>query len=320
MFSHRYTGLFAIIVLFIVTACSPAAQPTATAAPTPSPTSAAQAAARPLILADISDDPASTIEDFQPLADYLAERLKDHGISEGQVVAAADLEQMTDMMKSGEVDLYFDSVYPVMIISDAADAKPILRRWKEGVEEYHSVIFARKDSGLKTLDDLKGHVIGLEDNYSTSAFMLPLAYLAEAGLNATEKTDTDATVSDDEVGYVFSGDDENTIQWILSEKVVAGAVNSGAYAEIPEAARADLVILKETETLPRHVALVRGDMDADLQAALTEILLGMDEDEDGKAVLAAFEETVKFDEFPGDVDDTLARMRELFALVQGEAD
>jgi hypothetical protein len=61
MFSHRYTGLFAIIVLFIVTACSPAAQPTATAAPTPSPTSAAQAAARPLILADISDDPASTI-------------------------------------------------------------------------------------------------------------------------------------------------------------------------------------------------------------------------------------------------------------------
>src|SRR3972149_1107605 len=62
-----------------------------------------------LILADISTDPAKSIKRFQPLADYLAERLGEQGIEAGEVKVAPDLETMVEWIAAGEVDLYFDS-------------------------------------------------------------------------------------------------------------------------------------------------------------------------------------------------------------------
>src|SRR5688572_238657 len=157
---NRHLSILTGIMFVFLTACNP----TPAATPTPEPTAAPQTAEKLFTLADISDEPAETIELFQPVADYLAAGLAEFGYTGGQVKAAADLDMMSQWMKAGEVDLYFDSVYPVMIISDTAGAKPLLRRWKDGVEEYHTVIFARADSSIKTLDDLKGHLIALEDN------------------------------------------------------------------------------------------------------------------------------------------------------------
>jgi phosphonate transport system substrate-binding protein len=310
--------MVSVLVLFVLAACGGQSTPTPTVEPTAVPTEEAteQAATRAIILADISDDPAETVEVFQPLADYLGANLSEFGIGSGEVKAAPDLDTMADWLEAGEVDLYFDSLYPVMIMVDRAGAQPILRRWKDGVEKYHTVIFARADSGIESLEDLKGNLIGMEDNYSTSAFMLPLAYLADAGLKGSEKSDTSATVGDDEVGYVFSGDDENTIQWVLSNRVVAGAVNSEAYADIPEESREGLVVLTETEEVPRHVAVVPGDMDADMVEAISALLVGLDETDEGKEILTIFEETAKFDEFPEGKENALNRARELFELVE----
>jgi len=321
MMNRRISLCVLVLLIFVLAACGGQSTPTATVQPTAEPTEEAteQVASKAIVLADISEDPAETVEEFQPLADYLGANLGEFGIGSGEVKAAPDLDTMVEWFEAGEVDLYFDSLYPVMIMADRAGAQPILRRWKGGVEKYHTVIFARADSGIETLEDLKGKVIGLEDNYSTSAFMLPLAYLAEAGLKGTEKSDTDATVGEDEFGYVFSGDDENTIQWVLSNRVVAGAVGSGAFADIPAESLEGLVILKETEEVPRHVAVVRGDMDADMVEAIAALLVGLDKTEEGKAILDAFDETAKFDEFPEGRENALTRARELFNLVQGSS-
>ena len=102
----------------------------------------------PIVLGDISDDPAEVIEGTQPLADYLALQLGDYGITEGQVKIPATVEEMSHLVSTGQVDLYFDSIYPATLVSDASGAHPILRRWRFGVEKYHSVIFASKESGI----------------------------------------------------------------------------------------------------------------------------------------------------------------------------
>lgn len=305
------SGLSLLLLTLVLAACTSAASPTAT--PTSEPT---KPAAKALVLGDISDDPTKTISAFQPLADYLAAGLSQYGITEGQVKAAPDLDTMGKWMKSGDVDVYFDSPYPAMIVIDASGAKPILRRWKGGVEQYHSVILASATSGIKSLEDLKGHIIGFEDNFSTSAYMLPRAYLAEAGLKTVEKSSTDAQVANDEVGYAFSGDDANTIQWVLSGKVPAGAIASTAYQDIPESDRKNLVVLKETEELPRHLVLVRGSMDASMVDTIKTLLVGLDKTDNGKAILKTFEKTARFDEFPNGADATLKRVNELYQLVQ----
>jgi phosphonate transport system substrate-binding protein len=304
--------LMIIAAALLVGAC--ATQPTPT--PTPEPPTPTAAPEGVITIGDISDDPSEVIEETQPLADYVAARLGEFGVGVGEVRVAPDIETMTEWVESGEVDLYFDSPYPALLVSEGAGAEPILRRWKDGVEEYDSVIFALAESDTEALEDLQGHLIAFDEPYSTSGYMLPLAYMVEAGLNAVEKPDTDAETADDEVGYVFSYDDENSIQWVISGLVSAAVVDNGTFAEIPEETREQLTVIAETEPLPRQVVVVSPTLGAEERAAIHDILMGMDETEGGQAVLEAFDETAQFDEFPGGTEEALERMRELYELVQ----
>lgn len=279
--------------------------------------STAEAASRPLVLGDISDDPTRRIRRTQPLADYLAANLADLGITGGEVRIAPDLDTMIDWIKNGEVDLYFDSLYPAMLISDATGAQPILRRWRDGVAEYNTVFFARQDSGFTSLDDLKGHIIAFDEETSTSGYMVPLAYMVEAGLSAVAKDSASASVGVDEIGYAFSGGDENTMQWVVSNRVSAGVVDNVTYAEFPEETRNELVILGETETIPRQVVLAGAHLSPELVAAITALLVNLDEAEGGAEILDEFQ-TNQFDEFPEGVDAAFTRMRELYEMAQSQ--
>src|SRR5262245_63824246 len=102
--------LFVLILSFILTSCTADAPPAPTDVPTPEPT----AATRAIVLGDISDDPTEVIEGTQPLADYLASQLGEYGITEGQVRIASSTDEMVDLLKRGEVDLYFDRTYPAI--------------------------------------------------------------------------------------------------------------------------------------------------------------------------------------------------------------
>lgn len=267
-----------------------------------------------IVIADISNNPSKKIKRYQPLADYLASRLGKFGVKAGDVQVASDLAEMASLLKSGEVDIYFDSPYPAMIVSDKSGAKPILRRWKGGVPEYYTVIFTMKDQGIKSLGDLKGKMLGFDEISSTSGYMLPMALLLKAGLNPREKTSAGSTVSANEVGYAFSDDDENTIQWVISGKVAAGAIDIGSFMEIPEASRKAMVVLAQSEKVARHMALARAGMKPEMVEAIKTILIQMDKTPEGKEVLEKFEETAKFDNFPPEA--SIARMRELYELVK----
>ena len=270
-----------------------------------------------IVLADISDDPADKIERFTPLADYLAANLGEYGIGVGEVKIAPDMETMAKWMAEGEVDFYYDSPYPAMVISDQSGAQPILRRWKKGSGEYHSVIFTLADSGIESLDDLQGQMVAFEENFSTSGYMLPLAYLKQAGFKAVEKNSADAAVADDEIGFAFSDSDEATTAWILSGRVAAGVLDNQTFAEFTEEQQANLVILAETEPIARQVVLAKPGMDPDLQAAVMELLMGLDETEEGQAILDTLK-TSQFDELPGGPEAAFDRMRVMFELVQSE--
>lgn len=268
-----------------------------------------------LVIGDISDEATETIRGTQPLADYLAEQLKENGVIRAEVKIAPDIETMIRWIENGEVDLYFDSPYPVMVISEATGARPILRRLRFGVAEYHSVFFVRADSPIQTMNELQGQLVAFEEAFSTSAYMLPLAYLFTEGFNPVERSDPSAVVAADEIGYVFSRADNTTIQWVISGIIPAGVIDNVTFGRLPEETQAQLRIIAATEDVPRQMVLVRPGMPEPLVTAITEVLLQMDENESGRAALERFQ-TTAFEEFPEGYDAAMQEVQTLYQLVQ----
>lgn len=307
MFRNLLTISSAIAILFATASC----REKSTSPPSPQPTASAT---KSIVLGDISNEPVERIQQFQPLADYLAANLGKFGIGRGEVKIVPDMESMVKSLKSGEIDLYFDSLYPALIASEQSGAVPILRRWKDGHPEYYTVIFTRANSGITALEDLKGKTLGLEEEVSTSGYLMPMAYLLGKGLNLVEKPNPNASVAADDVGYVFTGDNENTIQWVLNDKVVAGAVDNLTFAKIPDETEAALKVLAKTEKVARHLVLIRADIDPAERDAIAALLRNLDKTEEGQKILQQFEQTTKFDRFPSEA--SLQEMQKLYQQVQ----
>ncbi len=270
-----------------------------------------------IVLSDVSAlEPKSKKIKYQPLADYLATKLSKFGIGKGEVKIAPDTETLIQWISAGEVDLYFDSPYPASVVIEKSKAKPLLRAWKKGVAEYNSVFFARKDSGLTSLNDLKGKMIAFEVPDSSSGYMFPLVHLSKHGFNPVRKAEANHTVAADEVGYIFAGTDLNTVRWVTRGKVTAGVTDNGTFSEIPEATRSKLVVLGETDKFPRQVVVVQPNIDPKLLIAIKTVLMEMDENNKGREVLKNFNKTAQFDEFPGGAEATLAEMKESYKLIQ----
>lgn len=303
-----FKRLVLCLTLFLVAACTPQAD-SATTVGTVVPEG------HTLVLGDISDEAAETIRGTQPLADYLADHLGDYGITAGEVKIAPDFDTMIQWVRDGEVDLYFDSPYPVLVISDETGARPLLRRLRFGVSEYHSVFFVRDDSPIQALTELTGQVIAFEEAFSTSGYMLPLSYLLQEGFDPIEVASPETAVSQGQIGYTFSTADDTTIQWVISGVIQAGVIDNVTFQRLSEETQAQLRIIAETEDVPRQMVLAQPGMDDTLVAAITEVLLTMDEDEDGQAALEAFQ-TTEFTEFPEGYAAAMEQMRTLYQLVQ----
>lgn len=269
-----------------------------------------------ITIGSISLDPGRDYEVFRPFADYLASRLGEVGIGTGKVVVSDSLSRMVAALERKSVDLYIDSPFPVAFVCERAGTRPILRRWKRGSRAYHSVIFARSDSGIVSADDLRGHVIAFGEPFSTTGFFLPKAALASAGLNLVGYADPAAAIPRDQVGYVFSNDAENTMFWVLKNKVAAGAVNADYFEALAGSRIDELRVILKTEEVPRNLVCVRSDLDPGVVQKVEEILLAMDQDEQGRRVLSEFEETTRFDRFPEGALRDLARVRELLTYIE----
>ena len=267
-----------------------------------------------IVLGDISNNPQKKIRKFQPLANYLVNHLDD--FEQGKVKVAPDMETMIAWLKNGEVDIYIDSPYPAMLAMKNADAKPILRRWKKGSAEYHSIIFAMKDYQISKMADLKGKTIAFDHPASTTGYMLPLAELSKLGVKLVEKKSRESPVPKDTIGYIFSYEDENNIEWVLSGKVDAAAINSLDFSKISPEIRNKLVILAETDSIARNLVMVNKDMPPKQQDSITKTLLVMNESVEGQEVLKKFSGTTKFDYFFS--TESLDRIHELYLQVQND--
>jgi phosphonate transport system substrate-binding protein len=257
--------------------------------------------ARSIVLGKVDSEPTDAILAWQPTVEYLAANLGGPHAWVGEVKISSDTGTMSRWLMEGEVDLVIDSIYPAMIVAETSGAQPFLFR-NTSKPDKNAVFFVRSDSGVASIDALKGRVIGLAERHSTSGFMLPMAYMKKEGLHPIEVSGNGSPVGPEEVGYIFAGDDDVVAQWVLNGTVIAGVVDQRTFSNFENSNAGMLDDLALTEGISSSaILLVRSDLNPDLRESIKKVLVDMDTTEQGKAILNSKSDGVDFTEVKTDV-------------------
>lgn len=207
-----------------------------------------------------------------------------------KVSVSTNYNTIVEAMKSKKVDVGFlpPTAYTLAHDQKAADLLLQAQRFgvkedgsasKELVDSYKSEILVKKDSKIKSLKDLKGKKITLQDVTSTAGYTFPLAMLKnEAGINATK---------DMKIVNV-KGHDQAVIS-LLNGDVDAAAVFNDARNTVkkdqPNVFK-DTRILKLTQAIPNDTISVRPDMDKDFQEKLKKAFIDIAKSKEGHKIIS----------------------------------
>lgn len=102
-----------------------------------------------------------------------------------RVTVASDYAAVVEALRNRTADLAF--VHPAGYVLANREAKAMIvakDQW-HGNTSYTSRIYVRKESGLKTLEELRGKTIAFVDPSSTSGYVYPMVMLIEKGSSRT---------------------------------------------------------------------------------------------------------------------------------------
>jgi phosphonate transport system substrate-binding protein len=272
-----------------------------------------------LVIGRVSDNPSKTYKELKPIVSYVVSQLHDFGFTNASVLIAKNPKEMIKFLKEGKIDWVQKGVFQALMYEQQAGMEIMLRSWREGAPDYYTVVFTRNDSGIESLNSMKGKKIAFQDAGSTSAFFTPAAALRKAGLELVELSSPKEKTPLNKVGYAFAGNEISIATWVHRGMTDAGAFHNQDWenpAHNPEAMKKDFKIIYQSEKLPRMVELVRKDLDPNVKQRIKEILLKAADDPTAKEALVAYgPKTAKFDEFKGTAKTELDTGTQLFKYV-----
>jgi phosphonate transport system substrate-binding protein len=213
-----------------------------------------------------SEDSRAMIANSQAMMDKLSQAL---GMPVKPFVAT-DYNGVIEALRSKRLDVAYLGPFSYVLGTTVADieAFAVAETKKAGRTSYHSYVIAHKDSGIKTVADLKGKNFAFVDPSSTSGHLFPKAGLIKAGFNP-----------DKDFGRVlFSGSHDANAISVQNKKIDAAAIADrilDAAISRGLAKREDLVIVWKSDPIPESPTVWRKDLPADLkkriQAAFLEV-------------------------------------------------
>ncbi|HCC54864.1 MAG TPA: hypothetical protein DEQ20_08080 [Desulfobulbaceae bacterium] len=219
-------------------------------------------------------------KDYALLASYLSKKT---GVAV-ELKILSRYGNILDNFQSAGLDGAFLGSFVAALAINQLGVEPLVRGELEGgVSTYYGIIFARKNLGIKTAQDMKGKILVFVDKATTAGWLFPLYFLRTRGI-----MDTHSWFKK----IYYSGSHENSLQDVLDGRADVGAVTDIAFyreAKKNPRIKKELEILATSEKVPGNTLAVRHDLDPALKSAITSTLLSMDQDaEEGKRVLAQF--------------------------------
>jgi phosphonate transport system substrate-binding protein len=219
------------------------------------------------------------LERYEPLANYLAKKI-------GRKIELTMLTRygnIIDNFVSADMDGAFFGSFSYTLAHAKLGLEPIARPLdNNGSSTYYGLIFVRKDSGIKSINDMQNKSFVFVDKATTAGYLLPRAYFKEHGIE-NYRTFLKETY--------FAGTHQDAIYDVLNRKADIGAAKNTMFyrlAVMDKRITDELVILERSPDVPENGLAVIKSLGDSIKHKLKETLINMHTDPEGINVLKKF--------------------------------
>jgi phosphonate transport system substrate-binding protein len=216
------------------------------------------------------------VRKFGPITKYLESKLG----MKVEFIPVNDYPAAVEALVNKNVDLVWFGGFTHVQANVRSGGKVIPIAQREEDTRFQSVFITKKDSGIKTLADLKGKQVSFGSASSTSGHLMPRSFLLAASLDPDK----------DFKRVAYSGAHDATIASVVSGKVDAAALDITVWNKFVNEKKVDTNEVNVFYTTPGYFNYnwsVHADMPAATREKLTRALLDISPNDPlGKEILS----------------------------------
>jgi len=220
-------------------------------------------------------NPSEMMEMFQPLANYLSQELR----RPVKLETTADFRSFWEAVASQRFDLVHYNQYHYVRSHKEFGYEVIAKNEEINSSSMAGVILTRKDSGINSLQDLKGkRIIFGGGKMALMSYIIPTYLLRQAGLNKGDYTEE------------FALNPPNVALSVFFRRAVAGGSGDLVF-DMPFVREkinvSKMKYLATSMPVPQLAWAVRGDVPEELRARLQKILVNVKSSPDSATIFKA---------------------------------
>lgn len=180
----------------------------------------------------IGISPVEVVKKFSPLAEYLGKKIG----KRIELRAVSDYEGAIRDIAHGITQLCFMTPTTYIEANKNYGVEVLVKALTEGKSSHHSVIIAKSDSKISSIEDIKGHTFAFGDPHSLSNYIAPRIMLLDTGIDLK-----------DLLFYEYLGPHEEVINAVLKGNFDAGGVTESVAYKFKDKG---IKFIKFSEDLP----------------------------------------------------------------------
>lgn len=215
-------------------------------------------------------EPYDTGAKLTPIYEKIAKLVGEKIGCDVQVFVATNYNAEIEAMRNGKLEVgQFGPLGYVLAHQIAkAEAVATFANAEGKPDSYWASIATSPQSGIKSVQDLKGHTLAFSDPASTSGHLFPAYGLRKAGLDP-----------DKDVRAIYAGSHTSSFEALYNHKVDAAELNSEQVESATQRGHykdGDVVFLWKSDLIPIDPMAVRGDLPDAFKTRLTDALQNLD--------------------------------------------
>jgi phosphonate transport system substrate-binding protein len=215
------------------------------------------------------------VRKFGPIVKYLEAKLG----QKVEFVPVSDYPAAVEALVNKQVEMVWFGGFTHVQANVRSGGKIIPIAQREEDTKFQSVFITKPDSGIKSLNDLKGKQVSFGSQSSTSGHLMPRSYLLQAAIDPDK----------DFKRVAYSGAHDATIASVVSGKVDAAALDITVWNKFVKEGKVtdkEAVVFYTTPGYFNYNWSVHADMPAAQRERVTKALLDIDpKTPEGKEIL-----------------------------------